>query len=174
MSRRFVRKGDALVATFSEPELDLLSEWVPDQLRSIYESDDTDDAARSRLFPRAYLDPTEEHAEDEWQELVYPELLRARLDSLARIVGVLDRPERRRKGSLAIELGPDDVPALLGVLNDARLALGTVLGVSEEVELDELDLDDPSDPTTQAHLIYVWLTDLEGDLVDTLLGETPD
>jgi hypothetical protein len=172
VSRRFVSKGDVIVATFSRPELELLHRWVPDQLRTVYESDDAGDAARSRLFPRAYLDPTEETAEQEWQALVYPDLLRDRLDALTRFIGVLDAPERGKRGTLVVELGPDDVSALLGVLNDTRLALGTVLDVTDDTELAaELD---PDDPSTQVSMIYVWLTHIEGELVDTLLGEFPD
>ncbi|MEX2256707.1 MAG: DUF2017 family protein [Acidimicrobiia bacterium] len=171
MSRRFVRRGAAVVASFSAPEIELLGTWVPEQLRAVYESDDSADAARQRLFPRAYLDPTEESAEQEWQALVYPDLLRSRLESLARILGVLDAPERGKRGLLTVELGPDDVPALLGVLNDTRLALGTILDVTDDTELAELD---PDDPSTQVSMIYVWLTHIEGELVDTLLGELPD
>jgi hypothetical protein len=68
-------------------------------------------------------------------------------------------------------LGPDDVSALLGVLNDARLTLGTALGVTDDTDFDELD---PEDAAAQPAYIYVWLTYLEGELVETLLGELPD
>ena len=37
---------------------------------TLLEQTDADDAVRDRLFPHAYLDPTEEHAEEEWQRLV--------------------------------------------------------------------------------------------------------
>ena len=39
------------------------------------------DAVTQRLFPRAYLDPTEEEAESQWQELVHDDLVEARLDA---------------------------------------------------------------------------------------------
>jgi hypothetical protein len=171
MTRRFTRRGDVIVVALSESERDLLTTWVPNQLRAVYESPDDDDPARSRLFPVAYLDPTEEDAETEWQALVHPELLRARLDALATIVGVLEGAQPRRRGDLVAELGPDDVTAFLGVLNDVRLSLGTVLGVTEDTELGGLD---PDDPAGQAAMIYLWLTHLEGDLVETLLGDMPD
>jgi Domain of unknown function (DUF2017) len=171
VSRRFTRRGDAIVLALSEAERELLMTWVPGQLHAVYDSQGTGDPARSRLFPVAYLDPTEEDAEGEWQALVHPELLRARLDALATVVRALEGAEPRRRGDLVVEMAPDDVAALLGVLNDVRLALGTMLGVTEDSELADLDPDDPAAPTA---MIYLWLTHLEGELVDTLLGDMPD
>ena len=171
MSRRFTRRGEALLLSLSPPERELLASWIPEQLRAVYSEDAGDASARQRLFPVAYLDPTEEDAESEWQALVHPELLRSRLEALAQVVGALDGAEPGRRGALVVELGPDEVPALLGVLNDARLALGTVLGVTDDTEISELD---PGDPSAHAAAVYVWLTHLEGELVDTLLGELPD
>ena len=128
------------------------------------------DPARDRLFPRAYLDPTEEQAEQQWQELVYPDLLQGRLatsnGSPAPSTG-----RDGRKDRVVVHLDPDDVQAWLGVLNDARLALGTRIGVTDETDLTELDPDDPNTPVLAA---YGWLTYLEGELVETLLGTLPD
>ena len=55
-----------------------------------------DNAATERLFPRAYLDPTEEDAETEWQAVVHDDLVReklAALDAVARRVAT--RPSTR-------------------------------------------------------------------------------
>ncbi len=153
----------------AEPELELLRD-LPEQLRGLYEDDSGTDEARARLFPRAYLDPTEEESEDEWQALVHPELLRDRLDALARVVGALEHAESGRRGMLVVQLGPDDVPALLGVLNDARLALGTRLGVTDDSDFGDVD---PSDPQAAVVAVYSWLTYLEGELVEVLLGDLP-
>ena len=60
---------------------------------------------------------------------------------------------------------------MLGVLNDARLALGTQLGVTEDTDLADAR---PDDPATYRFAVYAWLTQLEGDLIDTLLGDMPD
>lgn len=170
MSQRFTRRGERLLVTLSEPERELLRQ-LPAELRDAYEADDPTDDVHTRLFPRAYLDPTEENAEREWQDLVHPELLRERLDALGRIVGALDAAEPGSRGSHVVDLAPDDIPALLGVLNDARLALGTQLGVSEESDLAALE---PDDPGTYRFAVYAWLTQLEGELIDTLLGDMPD
>jgi Domain of unknown function (DUF2017) len=170
MSRRFSRRGEAIVMSLSAAERELLSGWVAEQLRTVYESEDAEDQAHQRLFPVAYLDPTEEDAESEWQELVHPELLRDRLDNLARVVDALGGATEGRRGAIVVDLGPDDVPALLGVLNDARLALGTRLGVTDETDVTDLD---PSDPSTPVVAVYGWLTYLEGELVEELLGGMP-
>lgn len=174
MSARFERSGESLRLVLSEPERDLLR-TLPDELRQVYEGardvESGTDPVRDRLFPVAYLDPTEEQAEDEWQELVHPELVRERLDALTRVVDSLDGATSARRGALVVELGADDVPALLGVLNDARLALGTRLDLDDETDLSEID---PSEPDAAAYAVYGWLTYLEGELIEVLLGELPE
>ena len=69
-----------------------------------------------------------------------------------------------------VHIGADDVNAWLGVLNDARLALGARLGVTEETDLGRLD---PRDPESAPKAAYAWLTYLQGELVETLLGDLP-
>jgi hypothetical protein len=169
MTARFERSGEGLRLTLSEPECDLLR-TLPGELRALYEDDSGTDEARGRLFPRAYLDPTEEHAEEEWQELVHPELLSDRLEALGRVTGVLDAATAGRRGKLVVDLGHDDVNALLGVLNDARLTLGTRLGVTDDSDITDFD---PSDPQAPMVAAYSWLTFLEGELVEVLLGDLP-
>ena len=43
-----------------------------------------------RLFPKAYLDPTEEGREREYAALVHADLMRSRLDRLAEVVATLE------------------------------------------------------------------------------------
>jgi hypothetical protein len=163
---RFRRHGDGLVVSITEAEAELLRS-IPDELRSVLEAPPSpDDPVRNRLFPRAYLDPTQEDAEREWQELVHPELVRERVAALALLTSTLERAERRG-GRVEVELSADEAQAWLGMVNDARLALGTRLGVTEELDYEELDEEHPD---AAAHAVYGWLTWLEGDLVETLLG----
>ena len=171
MSPRFERRRDGgLDVTLATDELDLLRS-LPEELRSLYEAErNEDDPVSARLFPRAYLDPTAEDAEREWRELVHPELVRERVEALEYVVATLDRATEGRRGFVTVELGPDEVNAWLVVLNDARLALGTRLGVTEELEYDELD---PNDPRAPGLAAYAWLTHLEGELVETLLDDLP-
>jgi hypothetical protein len=69
-----------------------------------------------------------------------------------------------------VALDEDAVGALVSVLNDARLALGTQLGVTEDTNFEDLD---PSDPRAPGLAAYAWLTFVEGELIETLLGDLP-
>lgn len=160
---RFARAPAGVRVRITEQEVRLLQR-LADELRQVYDADD--DPVYGRLFPSAYLDPTEEDAESEWQALVQPELLRARLAALDTLSTTLARAEPRRS-DLEIVLVDDEPEAWLAVLNDARLALGTRLGVTEDTDFDTVD---PEDPEVPAYEAYVWLTWLEGDLVETLMG----
>lgn len=154
-------RDDTLTVSLAEEELALLRA-LPAQLREVFDEPE-DDPARARLFPRAYLDPTAETEEAEWQALVGPSLLRERLDALQLITATLERSTLDGDW-WRIDLTPDEVQAWLGVLNDTRLVLGTRLGVTEE----ERDLD-PADPDAGAYALYQWLTWVQGDLVQELL-----
>ena len=170
MSPRVTRiADDGLRVSLSAPELELLRS-LPDELRSLYAVDDDADPVRARLFPRAYLDPTAEDAEQEWRDLVHPELLRERLAAVELVVASLADATVGRDEVVA-DLSADDVAAWLAVLNDARLALGTRLEVTEETDYTDLDPDDPAAPGLAA---YAWLTYLQGELVETLLEGLPD
>jgi Domain of unknown function (DUF2017) len=166
VSAHFERRGEGVLVSLDPNEVELLRN-VPAELQAVLSGPTTkDDPIYNRLFPSAYLDPTEESAEQEWQELVHPELLRERLAALELVTATLDRAEKKR-GRAEVELAPQEVDAWLHVLNDARLALGTRLGITEDPEPEEID---SSDPEAAAHAMYGWLTWLENDLVETLLG----
>jgi uncharacterized protein DUF2017 len=65
-----------------------------------------------------------------------------------------------------VTLTLEQADAWLSAINDVRLALGTTLGVSEDMP-DELPEDDPRAP----HLgVYHWLTWLQESLVSALVG----
>jgi hypothetical protein len=55
------------------------------------------------------------------------------------------------------------------VLNDTRLILGSRLGVSEAERAF-----DPDDPQAPAFAFYDWLTWVQGDLIEALLGDLPE
>jgi hypothetical protein len=140
---------------------------VADDLRTVLEQGAADDPVSRRLFPRAYLDPTEEAAEEQWEALVQPDLLRTRLDALAAVIDSLRAAQPNKKGLLEIELDEERQAQWLGVLNDARLALGTALDIGEDTELDHV-VDD--DPKRGPFLLYGALTALQGELIEALLG----
>ncbi len=141
----------------------------PEQLGQLYEAPPEDPALR-RLVPRAYLDPTEDRAEQEWQALTHPDLLRERLARLELVVATLDRGEAKGR-RVKVALGPDEVAAWLAVLNDARLAFGCRLGITDDSDVNRIDADDPLGLEKAA---YAWLTMLQGVLVEALLETLPD
>jgi hypothetical protein len=157
-------RGGRVVLRFEPVEAETLVAIV-DDVRHALESGEADDPVTRRLFPRAYLDPTEESAEDEWKALVHPDLLRTRLDALGAVTATLAEPPNRR-GIVEIALDEERADQWVTVLNDARLALGTVLGVTEETELDDFA---PGDERRSTFLLYGALTALQGELVDALL-----
>ena len=78
----------------------------------------------------------------------------------------LDRATSAR-GRLEVVLSPEESEAWLGVLNDARLALGVALDISEDLDYRTIR---PDDPSAAAYGAYGWLTSLQGQLVDALIG----
>ncbi len=166
---RFERGGDGvLVVTLHGEEIDVLRQ-LAGELGQLFDAPAPGDPVTDRLFPRAYLDPTEEDAEADWQRLVHPDLVSNRMAALELLVRTL--PEDVAPGAVArARLDEEQEAAWVGVLNDARLALGTRLGVSEDDDLDDVD---PSDPDFVVWQVYGWLTALQGDLVTVLLGGMP-
>lgn len=130
------------------------------------DSKESSDPVLERLFPRAYLDPTEEAAEADWQRLVHDDLLDGRRKALASVEGTLAGATVRR-GRFELGLNDEQAQDWLAVLNDARLALGTRLQVTEDLDLSGLD---PNDPDTAPYAVYWWLGVLEERLIDALSG----
>ena len=154
------------MVSLGEAEIALLRQ-LPDEMRTLLESGGGEgDPVMTRLFPRAYLDPTEEAAEADWQDLVHSELLQERLAAVDLLTACVDRATEKRN-RYEVVLTEDEVHAWLGVLNDLRLALGTRLAITEETDLEAIDPDDPAAP---AAAIYGWLTWFQGEMVETLLG----
>jgi hypothetical protein len=155
----FRRARDGTILVRLEPnERELLRSLAHLMQQAIDDGDRGDDAV-ARLFPRAYLDPTEEGAESEWQKLAGADLVTERLDRLASLADAT-----QAKGD--IRLDEEGVAVWMGVINDARLFLGVRLGVTEDDDLYDLPGDDP-----RAYLaaVYGWLTFLLGELVDLVL-----
>jgi uncharacterized protein DUF2017 len=153
--------GDTLILSLAPDEAEFLV-LLPVELREVFDGP-LDDPAGRRLFPAAYLDPTEEARELEWKAMVHPDLMRQRLDALAVVAASLER-STRQGDFMELALDPDEVQAWLAVLNDVRLVLGTRLDITE----DDWDVA-PDDPRAAAHGVYAWLTHLQGDLIDQLL-----
>jgi hypothetical protein len=182
-ARRFERAKDGQLIVRLHPEEVALLHRLADELQELFDKseasdapgdsaggdNESDQAVLARLFPRAYLDPTEEAAEQEWQRFSNPDLVALRVSALRDLVDSLPVTERR-DGRVEGKLDEEHVAAWLGVLNDARLAIGTRLGVTED---DDYTARSPDDASYLAWQVYAWLTDLQADLIDVLLGGMP-
>ncbi len=127
-----------------------------------------DDPVLSRLFPRAYLDPTEEDKESEWRRFAQPDLVEGRKEAVETFLRTL-AGARQSRSALEVTLSTEEAEAWLGVINDSRLALGTRLDITEDTNPADFD---PGDPATAPFAVYWWLGYLEEHLVDTLASST--
>lgn len=129
--------------------------------------DSGEDPVRERLFPRAYLDPTAEPEEEEFQSVVHGDLVQAKSESAAALAATLDAAVPGRRGTVTVLLDREGVEGWVAALNDIRLALGVTLGVTEDLQPVAAD-----DPRAAGLDLYQWLTWLQGSLVEVLSGAT--
>lgn len=160
------RDGRVLVS-LERSELDLLSQ-LASQLRGLLDAPSPDDAAIDRLFPRAYLDPTEEEAEEVWQAIAGSDLLARRIEALRTLVEDVEATGSDESTKrVRFYLDRESEAAWLGVLNDLRLTLGSRLGITEDEEVGGR----AQSADTTALAVYDWLTQIQGALVDLALDE---
>lgn len=157
----FARRRGGLELRLGEAEAEILAQ-VFRELRGQVAMDERP-AHLKRLFPAAYPDDAE--AEAEFSSYTHDDLTAAKLSALETVDRAVARG-RVKRGLWSVTLEEDEAGALLGALNDARLALGTRLDVTEEAE--ELPIDESS-PDAMAHSVYRWLGWLQSYLVDQLL-----
>lgn len=128
------------------------------------------DPIRDRLFPRAYVDPTEDRAEHDFQSVVHDDLVQAKSAAIEAMVAAL-HAHRTKKGGSEIALDPAGMEIWLGALNDVRHALGAAVGLTDDRDPDA-DLD-PGDPRAAVFAVLDWLGYLQSELLDVLMGEDP-
>jgi hypothetical protein len=118
-----------------------------------------EDPVLARLLPDAYRDDPE--AAGEFRRYTEQGLRSGKVAAAQTVLATLPSDGGR------VRLSAEDAEAWLRSLNDVRLALGVVLGITEdyEHELSELDSEDPR----EAYLhVYDWLTFLQETLVRAL------
>jgi hypothetical protein len=144
------RQGDFRVR-LPEAEREVLRA-IPAQLREVVGSKDP---VVFRLFPPAY--PNDEDRNDEYDHLVHDDLVQERLTAAAAMEDTLD----------ADRLSEEQLTSWLGVVNDARLVLGTRLDVTEETYERDIPEHDPNAP---AYAMYFYLGWLQEQIVAALAG----
>ena len=134
---------------FHEGELLLLRELFA-ELEALLE--DPDDPALRRLFPEAHDDPENE---EQYRSLVRDQLVSGREKAVAIVRDTLDKDT----------LDADEADAWLRALNDLRLVLGTRLDVTEDIDYENLD---PNEPRGRDLAVYGYLTWLQEQFVEAL------
>jgi hypothetical protein len=116
-----------------------------------------DDPVLSRLLPDAYRD--DPAAAGDFRRFTDADLRAGKRANAQAVLASL--PE----GGGRLELDRDQADQWLGCLNDMRLALGTALDVTEELDPEQLAEDDPR---FQALHVYGWLGYLQESLLSCL------
>lgn len=134
---------------------------VPGMLRPIIEGDFSGQPEAERLLPPASRDDPKVAAA--FRAMVQDQLVQAKLDAIDRFEDALADPRAGDSSRKWVrELDGEATATWLSVLNDARLVIGTRLGVTEEMYLDpgpEI-LEDPE------HNLYFALSELLELLVE--------
>lgn len=140
-----------------------LLQSLPAQLRPLLTGDAGGGAVRGRLFPPAYGDAEQE---SEYRDLVGESLVEERLERLEAFAATLDGGQGGRL-AWTVELSADQAHAWLSALNDARLTLGVLLGITDESQWERGP--DEDNPSAVALYYLGWLQEqLLGALMHSL------
>lgn len=178
----FRRTSDGVTARFARPEAAIIRDLVEQvvelvqPLPPITEADELatmvgmsdgelgqkelpDDPVLARLLPDAYRDDPD--AAGEFRRFTESDLRSGKVESAQTLLDTL--PESGGK----VRLTSQEAEAWLRSLNDVRLALGVRLGVTDDH--DGLDEDvEPDDPRFAYVQVYQWLAYIQGSLVAAL------
>lgn len=162
---RVTADAKGVTVELEDNEAELLGA-LPNELRAYFDViTDPEDPVYQRLFPRAYLDPTEDQAEMAFTAFIRPQSMDERLAALDGLTVALEDAEELR-GMRIVRLTHEAADEWARAINEARLTLGVQLHITEEHELDGVD---PSDPRAPMAAIYGWLSWLQTELIEALL-----
>jgi len=163
----FRRHGDRYVARFGADEVAVLRQVTTGVIGLLTDDFDRADPVLARLFPAAYPDDAEQSAD--FRKYTEDDLRTAKVDQAGVILAAL--PGGR---GAVVRLDAEGAEAWLRAINDARLALGVRLGVSDDTDLiDEIEAAVRRDPasTRVRHLtMYEYLGVLQESLLESLTG----
>lgn len=139
------RAGDGFVVDLGADEAALVRRLV-DELRQLLADPDPDEEAAAllvRLFPVAH--PDDEEAEAEYQRLMREELVASKLAAFELVDTTLAGDGRLDEGGLI---------AFMQSVNSLRLALGTMLGVTDDPDAEV----DPAREQSAEYHLYGYLS----------------
>ena len=144
--------GNGFLIELGEDEATLVARLL-DELRQLLTNPSPDSSERLltvRLFPVAH--PDDEAAESEYQRLMRDELVQSKLEAIALIETVLTA--ERRSDRVVDEAG---LLAFMQSLNAIRLVLGTMLGVTDDPNQEEVIEQLESSPEYHLYAYLSWL-----------------
>jgi hypothetical protein len=153
------RSGELRVL-LQDYEADVLRNLTGEMLALLKEEAPGSDPVRARLFPEAFEDADEERS---YRDLVGDELRAAKLRNTAMV-----RTKLGPDGEAELELSGEETEAWLALLTDMRLAIGTRLGVTEEMMSVEPD---PKHPEVTALSVLHWLGWLQEASIEKVTQE---
>jgi Domain of unknown function (DUF2017) len=118
-----------------------------------------EDPVLARLLPDAYRDDPE--SAGEFRRYTEQGLRSGKVAAAQTVLDTLPA------GGGRVRLRPEDAQAWLRSLNDVRLAIGTVLGITEDYE-DEMEAASWADPRSAYLEVYHWLGYVQDSLVRAL------
>lgn len=144
--------GSGYLIELGEDEAALVARLL-DELRQLLTNPSPDSSERLlivRLFPVAH--PDDEDAEAEYQRLMRDDLVQSKLEAIARVERVLTA--ERRSDRLVDEEG---LVSFMQSLNGIRLVLGTMLGVTDDPDADEVAEQVEDSPEYHLYAYLSWL-----------------
>jgi hypothetical protein len=138
---------------------------LPQQLRPLLSGDPNAPTVSARLYPPGYDDAK---LEAEYRELIGADLITQRLAAMDAFAETLDGGSLIR-GRWTTELDAEAAEAWLSAVNDARLILGELLGITTESDWEAGPTDE--NPTSVVMYYLGWLQE---ELVAALMGSLPE
>ncbi|HSB88157.1 MAG TPA: DUF2017 family protein [Ilumatobacteraceae bacterium] len=142
------RVGERFTFNIGEGERELLTRLLNELSQLLV--GESDDERLVRIFPPAYHLPTDAQADAEYQRLMREELVATRLSAIAVVNAALRSPE---------PVDDETMTAFVQSINGLRLVLGTMLDVSEDMDPDDVDDDQPMAGEHHLYNFLSWLLD---------------
>ena len=165
----FRRNGNQCVATFAIDEVHVLRKVAGEVVGLLMDGFDHTDPVVGRLFPDIYPDRPGDSAE--FRLYTEGDLKTGKIDQAGAILAAL--PDGDGPGE--VRLDAETAEAWLRAINDARLAMGTRLGVQADTdlgeELDDAVVHDPASSRVFQLSVYAYLGYLQESLLNALTRE---
>jgi len=163
----FRRNGRQCVATFALDEVRVLRKVAGEVVALLTDGFDRGDPVVDRLFPDIYPGRPQDSAE--FRRYAEGDLKTGKIDQAGAILAALPDDKPRE-----VRLDAETAEAWLRAINDARLAMGTRLGIQADTdlgeELDDAVLHDPGSSRVFQLSVYAYL----GYLQESLLNALPE